>query len=90
MWSAWYGFHDGIVGGVSDWGLCEDFDQRVKSREVYVPSSVVSMKERLLNKFEPNSQKDAEETRRKLDNLHYTVVCHYDGRWWSDVLDCAF
>ena len=28
------------------------------------------MKERLLNKFEPNSQKDAEETRRKLDNLH--------------------
>jgi hypothetical protein len=28
------------------------------------------MKERLLNKFGPNSQKDAEETRRKLDNLH--------------------
>ena len=33
----------GIVGGVSDWGLCEDFDQRVKRREVYVPSSMVSM-----------------------------------------------
>jgi len=29
-----------------------------------------AMKERLLNKFGPNSQKDAEETRRKLDNLH--------------------
>jgi hypothetical protein len=28
------------------------------------------MKERLLNKFGPNSQKDAEETRRKLESLH--------------------
>lgn len=28
------------------------------------------MKDRLLNKFGPNSQKDAEETRRKLENLH--------------------
>jgi hypothetical protein len=28
------------------------------------------MKERLLNKFGPNSQKDAEETRRQLDKLH--------------------
>ena len=27
-------------------------------------------KERLLNKFRPNSQNDAEETRRKLDSLH--------------------
>ena len=28
------------------------------------------MKERLLNKFGPNSQKDAEETRRKIESLH--------------------
>ena len=28
------------------------------------------MKERLYNKFGPNSQKDAEETRRKLEGLH--------------------
>ena len=28
------------------------------------------MKERLLNKFRPNSQKDAEEIRRKLNSLH--------------------
>jgi hypothetical protein len=28
------------------------------------------MKERLCNKFGPNSQKDAEETRRKLEGLH--------------------
>ncbi len=28
------------------------------------------MKERLLNKFGPNSQKDAEKTRRKLESLH--------------------
>ena len=28
------------------------------------------MKERLLNKFGPNSQKDAEEARRKLESLH--------------------
>ena len=29
-----------------------------------------TMKERLLNKFGPNSQKDAEKTRRKLESLH--------------------
>jgi hypothetical protein len=28
------------------------------------------MKERLLNKFGPNSQKDAEETRRKIESHH--------------------
>ena len=43
MRSAWYGFHDGVVGGVSNWCLCEDFDQGVKCREVYIPSSVVSV-----------------------------------------------
>ena len=35
------------------------------------------MKERLLNKFGPNSQKDAEETRRKLESLHE------DHRGWD-------
>ena len=28
------------------------------------------MKERLLSKYGPNSQKDAEETRKKLEGLH--------------------
>ena len=35
------------------------------------------MKERLLNKFGPNSQKDAEETRRKIESLHG------DHRGWN-------
>ena len=83
MQSAWNGFHDGVVGGVSDWCLCEDLDQGVECREVCIPSSVVSVQ---VVQFAPGlfcvllrvGSEFVEES-----FLHYAIVCH-------DVLDCSF
>ena len=90
MGSALHGCHDGVVGGVSDWYLCKDFDQGVECREVHIPSSVVSVQ---IVQFAPGlfcillrvGSEFVEES-----FLHYAIVCHYISCWWSDVLDCAF
>ncbi len=81
MRSARYGFHDGVVGGVSDWCLCQDLDQGVECREVYIPSSVVSVQ---VVQFAPGLfcvllrvwPEFVEES-----FLHYAIVCHYVGGW---------
>ena len=90
MWSTWYGFYDRIVGGVSNWGLCEDFDQGVKCREIYIPSSVVSMQvvHFALGLFCVLLTVGPEFVDQSF--FCYTIVCHYVSPWWSDVLDCAF
>ena len=43
MGSDWDWLHDWIVGGVSDRRLGEDFDKGVKSCQVDVPASMISM-----------------------------------------------
>ena len=90
MRSAWYGFHDGVVGSVSDWCLCKDFDQGVKCREVYIPSFVVSVQ---VVQFAPNLfcvLLRVEPVFFEESFLNYAIVCHYNSCWFSDVLDCTF
>ena len=43
MGSDWDWLHDWVVGGVSDRRLGEDFDKGVKSCQVDVPASMISM-----------------------------------------------
>ena len=90
MRSAWYGLHDRVVGGVSDWCLCENFDQGVKCREVYVPASVISVQvvQFASGLFCVLLGVGSEFVKESF--LHHAIVCHYIGCWWDDVLDCAF
>jgi hypothetical protein len=84
MRSARYGFHDGVVGGVSDWCFCEDLDQGVECREVYVPSSVVSVQ---VVQFAPGLFFIL--LRVWPDSLRDSVPLRW-GLVWRDVLDCSF
>ena len=41
MWAWWHWFHDGVVGGVADWGLDEQVDDGEYGREVDIGASFV-------------------------------------------------